>query len=460
MLKQKYDKLAIENPDELIYAKAPKLVKTRLGVEVGAGKLIPELNFTLPTMAVNETTIKAAEKIYADMVDGVLKRCVDLEQEQVIIEYETTPEFTNEPQWGADVVKIIVDGLNDYNAKYGLKGALRATPNDMREMNRPPIMRSGSKYWDGMLKLFDDCKNLEADFLSIESTGGKELNDEALVEADIEKVIFAMGVCACTDMEYLWTNMIKACGDKMIPSGDSSCGYGNTAMVLADKGFIPKTFAAVVRAACVPRTLIPYTLGAYGPSKDCEYAGGFVKAITGCVIAKEGRMASGAHLSPLGNIAIYDADMWSNESIQQIRLLSDMAPTVGMEQLIYDCRQMDTARAKGFDLEMRNIMIESDASKDVMAYILTPEVVINISKEIIKSDDPFIQTKIACQAAIKELREGIAAGKVACPDRDAAYLDIMEDQIGDIPDDPAKFYDEIKDDLDDTKYRPEEYLLG
>lgn len=458
-MKQTFTKLAIENPDELIYARCPKPVKTRLGVEVGAGKLVPELNFTLPTMAVNESTIKDAYKIYADMVDGVLKRCVDLEQEQMIIEYETTPEFTNEPQWGADVVKIIMDGLNDYNAKYGLKGALRATPNDMREMNRPPIMRTGSKYWDGMLKLFDDCKNLEADFLSIESTGGKELNDEALVEADIKKVIFAMGVCACRDMEFLWEHMVDACGDKMIPSGDSSCGYGNTAMVLADKGFIPRTFAAVVRAVCVPRTIIPYEMGAYGPSKDCEYAGPFVKAITGCPIAMEGRMAAGAHLSHVGNIAIYAADMWSNESIQQIRLLSDMAPTVGMEQLIFDCRQMDTARAMGQDKLMRDIMIQSDAPLDVQAYILTPEVAINISKEIIKSTDPFEQTKIAAKAAIAELHKGIDAGKVACADRDEMWLDMMEEAVDEIPADPAEFYDEIKDELDDEKYRPEEYLL-
>ena len=31
-------------------------------------------------------------------------------------------------------------------------------------------------------------------FLSIESTGGKEINDEALVKADIRKAIFALSL--------------------------------------------------------------------------------------------------------------------------------------------------------------------------------------------------------------------------------------------------------------------------
>jgi methanol--5-hydroxybenzimidazolylcobamide Co-methyltransferase len=460
MKKKTFTKLAYDSANDMIYGVCPNPVTTKHGVVVGGGEIVPELNFTLPTMAVNDSTIKDACKIYSDMINGVLKRCVDLHQESVIVEYETLPDFTEHPEYGTEVVKIILDAMNEYNAKYGLKAALRATPNDMREMTRPPVMRSGSKYWDGMLQLFDNCAELGADFLSIESTGGKELDDEALVEADIRRVIFALGVCSCRDMEFLWDKMVDVCDkSQMIPGGDSSCGFANTAMVLADRGFIPKTFAAVVRVATVPRALIPYERGAYGPSKDCEYAGPYIKAITGAPIAMEGKSASGAHLSAVGNIAGAVADMWSNESIQQVRLLSDMAPVVGMEQLIYDCRLMNTAAKMGKAKDLRDMLVESDAPLDVQAYVLRPDVVFDLSQKIITSDDPLIRTKIACAETVKVLQSAIEDGKVACDERDEAWLDMMADAIDEIPDTAEEFYEDIKDELDETKYRPEEYLL-
>ena len=147
-------------------------------------------------MIVNEDSIKDAYQIYKDMTNGILNRARELYAPGVVIEYETLPEFTENPKWGIEVSKIIVDTMKEYEAKYGLKSAYRATPNDLREMNRPPIMRSG-KYWEAMIESFAGCSQAGADFISVESTGGKELNDEALVNADIKQVIFALGVCGC-----------------------------------------------------------------------------------------------------------------------------------------------------------------------------------------------------------------------------------------------------------------------
>ena len=83
--------------------------------------------------------------------------------------------------------------------------------------------------------------------------------------------------------------------------------------------------------------------GAVGPDKDCGYEGPFLKAITGIPISMEGKTASCAHLSPVGNIASACTDLWSNESVQNIKLLAGMAPTVYMEQLEYDTRLMNQA---------------------------------------------------------------------------------------------------------------------
>jgi methanol--5-hydroxybenzimidazolylcobamide Co-methyltransferase len=459
-MRTNFNKLAYDSIDDFIYGTCPNPVTTKSGLVIGGGTMYPEINFTLPTMAVNESTVKDAYKIYSDIINGVLKRAKELHAEGLVIEYESLPDFTAHPEWGLEIVKIIIDAMKEYEGKYGLKTSLRATPNDMREMNRPPIMRSGD-YWEKMLQFFNGCGELGADFISIESTGGKELNDQALVEADIRRVIFSLGVLGCTDMQFLWghlTDIAKSHG--ICAGGDSSCGFANTAMVLAERGFIPKTFAAVVRVATVPRALIAYEMGAVGISKDCEYAGEHLKMIAGCPIAMEGRMAAGAHLSPIGNIAACAADLWSNESIQQVHLLSEMAPVVGVEQLIYDCRMMNAAKKMGYGTIMRDIMVESDAHLDVQAYVLRPDVVYDTCKEIIKESDPLMRTKAAVRYTIKRLQDAIENGEVACDPRDSIWLDMMEEQVEEIPDDAGEFYQDIKAELDMKKFLPKEYGLG
>lgn len=455
----RYTSMAITNPDELTYGIAPKPFTTPNGIVIGGGEVYPELNFTLPPMKVNDDTIGKANKIYKDMIDGALKRAADLKQDKVVVEFETVPDFTLSPRYGLETTKLLLDAEREAEAKYGIKCALRFTPNDTREMSRPPRMRDG-KYYDDMMYFFEEAAKLGPDWISIESTGGKELNDEGLVNADIRRVIFALGVCSCTDMEFLWGKISDICdGTKMAMGGDSSCGFANTAMVLAEKGFIPRTFAAVVRAATVPRALVAYEMGAVAPSKDCEYVGPYIKAITGAPVAMEGRMASGAHLSPIGNIAIASADLWSNESIQQVRLLSDMAPIVGMEQLIFDCRMLNTASRMGQRGTMRDIMIESDAPLDVQGYVLKPEVVTQLSQEIIKYDDDFMRTKVAAEKTVELLLEAVDTGKVECEDRDAAWLDMMADAIDEIPDDKMEFYEEMKDEIEDGAFIPSCYGL-
>lgn len=454
-----FTSMAITNPDELTYGIAPKPFVTQNGIVIGGGDVYPELNFTLPPMKVNDETIGKANKIYKDMIDGVLKRAADLGQDKVVVEFETVPDFTLNPRYGLETTKLLLDAEREAEARYGIKCALRFTPNDTREMSRPPKMREG-KYYDDMMYFFEEAAKLGPDWISIESTGGKELNDEGLVNADIRRVIFALGACSCTDMEFLWGKVSDICeGTKMAVGGDSSCGFANTAMVLAEKGFIPRTFAAVVRVATVPRALVAYEMGAVAPSKDCEYVGPYIKAITGAPISMEGRMASGAHLSPIGNIAIANADLWSNESIQQVRLLSDMAPIVGMEQLIFDCRMLNTASRMGQRGTMRDIMIESDAPLDVQGYVLKPEVVLQLSEEIIKYEDDFMRTKAAAAKTVELLQDAIDNGKVACADRDAAWLDMMADAIDEIPDDKMEFYEEMKDEIEDGAFLPGGYGL-
>ena len=458
--KRVFDKLAIDNLDEFVFGSCPNPVTTKKGLVIGGGDVLPELNFTLPTMEVGEDTIDKAYTIYRNIAHDSLERAAQLEIAGAQLEYETTVEFTLNPEWGIKVNQILLEEMENAESAYGLKSSLRMTVNDNREFVRPPEMRSGEN-WDKMQHLIEQSAKDGADFISIESTGGKEVSDDAIIRGDLEKLVFAVGVMGARDMEFLWDRIVELCdANGALPAGDSSCGFANTAMVLAEKGFVSRLFAAVARVALVPRALVAFERGAVGPSKDCEYAGPYLKAITGSPIAREGRTCAGAHLSRVGNIAGAVADLWSNESIQYIRLLSDMAPTVHMEQLIYDCRLYNTRKELADKLAFRDLLVDSDCCLDPQAWVLRPDVVLRISEQILAETEPLKRTKIACQAAIDELQRAIDEGNLKSDKRDAKWLKRMNKSLAGIPDDPEEFWNQIKPKLDLNTFRPGDYLLG
>lgn len=456
-----YNKLAITHPDNLRFGIAPKPVVTRSGMEIGGGLVYPELNFTLPSIEIKKENWEEIRGHYRQIIAGALQRAAELECPGVVIEFETLPPMTEHPEWGLELAKILLDGMAKANAEQGLKSVLRMTVNDNREFVRPPQLRSGY-HLDRMLQLFETSAAAGAELLSIESVGGKELHDQALVECDIAQVIFALCILGSRDMEFLWTKLHEvALRHGVKCAGDTACGFGNTAMVLAEQKMIPRVFAAVVRAVTAVRSLVAYECGAVGPGKDCGYENVILKAITGYPMAMEGKSSACAHLSPMGNIAAAACDTWSNESVQNIKLLSAMAPTVSMEQLIYDCRLMNQALAEGKDaaLTLRRWMINSDAALDPQAYILTPEATISLAKKIVESDSPYHAGKAVALEAVRLLREGLEAGKLKIAPREQPWLDTIEEAITGLPDEESQFIAEMMEIVDSTKYNPKEYGL-
>ncbi|MDN5276613.1 MAG: methanol---5-hydroxybenzimidazolylcobamide Co-methyltransferase [Clostridiales bacterium] len=456
-----FNQTAIKSLDDFVYGIAPHPVKTKNGMIIGGGTVYPEINMTLPPMKIEPSTISEVYQQYAEMIEGILKRARELYAPGIIVEVELLPETTREPKWGIEINKILLEHMREYEAKYGLKSILRCTPNDIREMIRPSFMRQG-QLLESMLITFQRCAEEGADILSVESTGGKELHDEALINCDMRKAVFALGVLGVRDMRFLWSRIVQI-GETTgsIPGGDTACGFANTAMVLAEQGMIPRVFAAVDRVACVPRTLAAYEMGAVGPNKDCGYEGPYMKAIAGVPISMEGKTAACAHLSALGNIAACVCDCWSNESVQNIKLLSAPAPVVYTEQLIYDCRLLNQAAAEGHDyaLKMRDWLAKSDDKFDPQAYVLRPDIVLEISKELVKEKDAFMATKKAAVLAVDVIKRGIKNGDVMVPPREQKWLDIISAQLETIPDDEEEFWYEIKKEVDLTKWRPEEYGL-
>ncbi len=459
-MRKHFTELSYNSSEELIYGIAKNPIRLKNGITIGGGDVYPEINFTLPPMTITKETMPEVIEQYKQIINGVCKRAVELYAPGIIVEVELLPEMTANPNWGIEVCKVVREIMYEYESKYQLKSAMRITPNDVRDMIRPPRMRTGD-YINKMFETFEGCAKSGAEFLAIESTGGKEINDDALLNGDIRRVILALGILGVRDMEYLWGNIVDIANTtKTYPASDSACGFANTAMVLADKGFLPKVFSAVVRVASVPRSLVAFEMGAIGPSKDCAYEGPYIKTIAGVPISMEGKTSACAHLSPIGNITLAMADLWSNETVQNIKLLSDMAPTVYTEQLIYDCRLINVAGKNRDDaLKLRDWLVESDSRFDPQAYVLRPDVVYNISKELVKVEDNFIRTKIAVQVAIEVLRKAYEERKVNIPPREIKWLDIMSMQLEDIPDNEEEFWYQIKSELDLSKFIPLEYGL-
>jgi len=460
-LEKTFKELTVKSLDDFVYGVAPNPVKAKNGMVIGGGQVYPEVNMTLPPMTITEETMPEVKKQYSAMIEGILQRAQALYAPGLIVELELLPATTIEPKWGIEINKILLDKIKEYEQKYGLKCLLRCTPNDTREMERPPYMRQG-KFLDNMLETFRGCAEDGADFLAIETTGGKEVHDNGLLTCDLRKAIFALGVLGVRDMHFIWSKIVEIARETgSIPSGDTACGFANTALALTEQGLIPRVFAAVDRVASVPRTLAAYEVGAVGPNKDCGYEGPYIKAIAGVPLSMEGKTAACAHLSTMGNIAACVCDMWSNESVQNVKLLSAFAPTVYTEQLIYDCRLMNQAAADGREcaLKLRDWLADSDSKLDPQAYVLRPDVVLEISKEIVKEDTPLARTKKAAALAIEAIKKGIDKGELEINPREKKWLDIMSAQLDTIPEDEEEFWNDIQDELDLSTWRPEEYEL-
>jgi methanol--5-hydroxybenzimidazolylcobamide Co-methyltransferase len=160
------------------------------------------------------------------------------------------------------------------------------------------------------------------------------------------------------------------------------------------------------------RSLVAFEHGAQGPSKDCAYEGPVLKAITGCPISMEGKSAACAHFSPVGNIASAMCDLWSNESVQNIRLLSGNAPEAFAELLAYDCRLMNVATQHGQQNVLRDWLTESDEHLSPQAVLLSPVSTLRIARAIVSVAEDYGRTVAAGREAVALLEEAQASAEL------------------------------------------------
>lgn len=458
---QRFSNLAVRDPRLLLFGTAPHPLATRSGMSIGGGTVYPEINFTLPTMFVDAGTMPEVERHYREIIEGVLRRARELEVPGLVIEFEALPPMTENPDWGMSVVRILLDGMNEARERHGLPSVLRVTPNDTREMERPPLMRSGALF-DAMLEFFDRAAAAGAELLSIESVGGKEVHDEALTYGDLPQSLFGLCVLGVRDMRFLWTRL-QQIADRhgVVCAGDTACGFANTAMVLAEQNMIPRVFAAVVRAVSAVRSLVAYECGARGPGKDCGYENVILKAITGYPMAMEGKTAACAHLSAVGNVAAAACDTWSNESVQNVKLLGGMAPTCYLEQLAYDCRLMNVASSDGPEaaLQLQRWLVRSDAALDPQAFVLAPENAIALGEAIVSSSSHYEAGVSVARKCIDLLEESHQDGRLRIPEREVPWLESMRSALKALPASENDFIADMMGMVDTTRFRPTEYEL-
>ena len=429
--------LAISDPDQLLYGRSPNPVRCGFDLTIGAGTVFPEVNFTLPMIEVCENAWPEIVRQYDEMATAILDRAVALQAPGIVLEFELLPAMTARPEWGAEITARLHCALAEAHAKHSLKCALRVTPTDIRDQDRPPLLRRGPA-WESLNRSIELCVAAGADIISIESVGGKEVHDEALLYSDIPGILFALGVLAPRDMRWLWDQITAHCrnGDA-IPGGDSACGFANTAMQLAHQKMLPEVLAAVVRAISAVRSLAAFEHGAVGPSKDCAYEGPVIKAITGSPISMEGKSASCAHFSPVGNVAAAMCDLWSNESVQNVRLLSGSAPAAFTELLVYDCRLMNIAASQGHAALMRDWLTESDAALSPQAAVLSPCATLQIARAIIAEDSDYHRSIAAGRAAVS-IVDGLHL-----PPREREYLDRIAIELDALPRDEGELWDQV-----------------
>ena len=93
------------------------------------------------------------------------------------------------------------------------------------------------------------------------------------------------------------------------------------------------------------------------------------------------------------------------------------------------------------------------------AMVLTPESCLSIAKTIVSSEDHYTAGIAAGREAIRILRDTHKSGALKMSDREAGWLDRLEDELDDLPDTEEAFVEEMMEEVDTEKFIPADYDL-
>jgi methanol--5-hydroxybenzimidazolylcobamide Co-methyltransferase len=341
-----------------------------------------------------------------------------------------------------------------------LKAAYRSTPADLRKPDMHHMRESD--YTHEIIETFKEVSK-HADIVSIESMGGKEIFDHAIIRNDIEGILFGIGVLGAIDMEWMWDQIVAICKENnCIAGGDTNCSEANTAMFMAGgmtSKDVPHTIAALSRAISAARTMVAYECGATGPTKDCAYEDPIIKAMTGVPISTEGKASACAHSDLASNIIMAVCDLWSNEAVEYHDMFGATTTSVFAEILGYDCAILNTALELGHQEAVKEILVNSDMYRDSHSLIIAPDNAWEIGNAIV-SNRATSNYASARAGAIKagEIIQNDPKMKLTALEKDA-LAKAMKD-LDALPDAEGDFIDQCLDKYKDVYgFNPASYGL-
>ena len=147
--------------------------------------------------------------------------------------------------------------------------------------------------------------------------------------------------------------------------------------------------------------------------------------------------------------------------MQNVKLLSAMAPIVSLEQLVYAVRLMNIASSEGPQAahQLRDLFVKSDCAFDPQAYVLRPDVVIRLAASIIGEVTPYLRTRRAALETLALLRSAHNEGAFAISKTEVRWLDRLSKQADALPEDENKFTASMRKKIDLSKVRLAEYGL-
>ena len=169
----RYTKMAYDCADDMVFGKAKQPVSYGFGLKIGAGEVIPEVNY-----APRPGTEKDADRLRKEYVDyiskDILNRAVTAGFPNVQLETEWVSQM-NQAKLSAPVVEGQKAICEKYHEEYGVNCAVRHTIPDQREAEEGlrPGMGGSHAYPEKLFECAEIACENGADNLSCESVGGK-----------------------------------------------------------------------------------------------------------------------------------------------------------------------------------------------------------------------------------------------------------------------------------------------
>ena len=467
MALKNFTKMEYGSADEMVFGDAKYPLSYGLGLKVGAGFVSPEINFApRPGSEKNPETLT---KEYVEYITkDIMNRAVTLGFPSLQLENEWIHQMGNNPQKYA---KPVVAGqkavMQKFHDEYGVACAIRHTVADPRlaEQGLRPGMDKVHSYPEKTIDSLEVAAENGADVLSIESMGGKEVADYAIVRQDIRGWLFGIGYLGSIDMAWLWPQIVDiAKKNKIVPGGDTNCAGANTSMFMAggylDKD-IPRTFSAVTRAIASARTLVAIEAGATGPDKDCGYEGPILKAISGRPSAQEGKGAQDAHADLMGNLTAQVCDLWSNESVEYHPEFGGSSVQCWLGVIGYEAALMNAAKQMKQDKVLRDLYTTSDRFRCPEAFVISYDNAYRVGEAIVaEGKSYYLRAKAAGLKAAELIQASNEKGKLKLSKEEKDCLNRILTDLNSLPSEEGKFVDwALKEYKNVPAFNPKNYDL-